>query len=124
MGIPLDNVKWQYHAPENFNYAPVDDHTRITLCDMEKIWDKAHATEDYEALTQITKDLKIVFDLGHEILNLERELEWVIAKEDFERAIEIRNKLKELNWEWDWYDAIYETSIYDDMVVMTKPSDL
>lgn len=91
---------------------------------MEKIRDKAHATEDYEALTQITKDLKIVFDLGHEILELEWELEWVIAKEDFEWAIEIRNKLKELNREWDWYDAIYETTIYDDMVVMTAPSDL
>jgi len=38
-----------------------------------------------------------VFDLGNEILNLERELEYVTAKEDFERAIEIRNKLKELN---------------------------
>jgi len=68
MGIPLDNIKWQYHSPENYNYAPVDDHTRVTLCDMEKIRDKAHATEDYEALTQVTKDLKIVFDLGHEIL--------------------------------------------------------
>lgn len=124
MGIPLDNIKWQYHSPENYNYAPVDDHTRVTLCDMEKIRDKAHATEDYEALTLITKDLKIVFDLGHEILQLERELEWVIAKEDFERAIEIRNKLKELNRERDRYDAIYETTIYDDMVVMTKPSDL
>lgn len=65
-----------------------------------------------------------MFDLGNEILNLERELEYVTAKEDFERAIEIRNKLKELNWERDRYDAIYETSIYDDMVVMTKPSDL
>ena len=62
--------------------------------------------------------------MGHEILQLERELEWVITKEDFERAIEIRNKLKELNRERDRYDAIYETSIYDDMVVMTKPSDL
>ena len=50
MGIPLDNFKWQYQDPENYNYAPVDDHTWITLRDMEKIWDKAHATEDYEAL--------------------------------------------------------------------------
>jgi len=27
MGIPLDNFKWQYQDPENYNYAPVDDHT-------------------------------------------------------------------------------------------------
>lgn len=91
---------------------------------MEKIRDKAHATEDYEALKQITRDLKIVFDLGNEILNLKWELEWVIAKEDMEWAIEIWNKLKELEWEWDRYDAIYETTMYEDMIVMTKPSDL
>lgn len=91
---------------------------------MEKIRDKAHATEDYEALKQITWDLKIVFDLGNEILNLKRELDWVIAKEDMERAIEIRNRLKELERERDRYDAIYETSKYEDMIVMTKPSDL
>lgn len=124
MGIPLNNVKWTYQDPENYSYAPVDDHTRVTLRDMEKIWDKAHATEDYEALKQITWDLKIVFDLGNEILNLKRELEWVIAKEDMERAIEIWNKLKELEWERDRYDAIYETTMYEDMIVMTKPSDL
>ena len=79
MGIPLNNVKWTYDNPENYNYAPVDDHTRITLQDMEKIRDKAHASEDYEALKQITKDLRLVFDLGNEILNLKRELEVVLA---------------------------------------------
>lgn len=48
----------------------------------------------------------------------------MIAKEDMERAIEIRNRLKELERERDRYDAIYETSKYEDMIVMTKPSDL
>ena len=68
--------------------------------------------------------MKIVFDLGNEILNLKRELEIVLAQENFERAIEIRNRLKELENERDRYDAIYETSKYEDMIVMTKPSDL
>jgi len=91
MGIPLTHVKWTHENPENYSYAPVDDHTRVTLRDMEKIRDKAHATEDYEALKQVSKDLKIVFDLGNEILGLKRELEIVLAQENFERAIEIRN---------------------------------
>lgn len=55
---------------------------------------------------------------------MKRELEIVLAKEDFERAIEIRNRLKELEQERDRYDAIYETTKYEDMVVMTKPSEL
>lgn len=124
MGVPLNNIKWTYEDPENYSYAPVDDHTRVTLRDMEKIRDKANATEDYEALKQVTKDLKIVFDLGNEILNLKRELEIVLAQEDYERGIEIRNRLKELGQERDRYDAIYETSKYEDMITMTKPSKL
>lgn len=27
MGIPLNNVKWTYQDPENYSYAPVDEHT-------------------------------------------------------------------------------------------------
>lgn len=91
---------------------------------MEKIRDKAHSSEDYEALKQLSKDLKAVFEIGNEILNLKRELEEVTSKEDYERAIEIRNKLKELTKDRDRYDALYETTKYEDMVVMTRPSEL
>ena len=37
MGIPLNNIKWTNEDPENYSYAPVDEDTRITLIDMEKI---------------------------------------------------------------------------------------
>jgi len=122
MGIPLNNIKWTNEDPENYSYAPVDEDTRITLIDMEKLKDKAHQTEDYEMLDQLTKDLKIVYDLGNEILNLKRELEFVTAKEDYNKAIEIRNRLKQLEQERDRYDALYETSRYEDMIVMARPT--
>jgi centrosomal protein CEP104 len=122
LGIPLNNIKWTNEDPENYSYAPVDEDTRITLIDMEKLKDKAHQTEDYEMLHQITKDLKIVYDLGNEILNLKRELDFVSAKEDYNKAIEIRNRLKQLEQERDRYDALYETSRYEDMIVMARPT--
>ena len=124
MGMHLNHVKWTYDEQENYSYAPVDDHTRVTLRDMEKIRDSAHASEDYEALKQLSKDLKIVFDIGNEILNLKRKLEVVTAQENYERAIEIRNKLIGLQKERDRYDALYETTKYEDMIVMDRPSEL
>lgn len=122
MGIPLNNIKWTNEDPENYSYAPVDEDTRITLIDMEKIKDKAHQTEDYEMLNQVTKDLKVVYDLGNEILNLKRELEIAAAKEDYNYAIELRNRLKQLEQERDKYDALYETTRYEDMIVMPRPT--
>ena len=73
-------------------------------------------------LHQLTKDLKIVYDLGNEILNLKRDLEYASAKEDFNKAIEIRNRLKQLEQERDRYDALYETTRYEDMIVMARPT--
>mmetsp|Transcript_30234 Transcript_30234/g.34616 ORF Transcript_30234/g.34616 Transcript_30234/m.34616 type:complete len:441 (+) Transcript_30234:175-1497(+) len=122
LGIPLNNIKWTNEDPENYSYAPVDEDTRLTLIDMEKLKDKAHQTEDYEMLNQITKDLKIVYDLGNEILNLKRELEIASAREDFNTAIEIRNRLKQLEQERDRFDALYETSRFEDMIVMARPT--
>ena len=41
-------------------------------------------------LKALVKDLKIVFELGNDILKLKRELEIAVGKEDFDKAIEIR----------------------------------
>lgn len=122
MGIPLNNIKWTNEDPENYSYAPVDEDTRLTLIDMEKLKDNAHQTEDYEMLNQITKDLKVVYDLGNEILNLKRNLEIATSKEDYPTAIELRNRLKQLEQERDKYDALYETGRYEDMIVMARPT--
>ena len=40
--------------------------------------------------------LLMVFEIGNDILKLKRELEIAVGREEFERAIEIRNKLKKL----------------------------
>ena len=68
------------------------------------------------------KDLKIVFELGNDILRWKRELESAVGREEFEEAIEIRNKLRKLEMQRDQYDALYETSRYEDMIVMARPS--
>lgn len=47
-------------------------------------------------LKSLVTDLKIVFEIGNEILKLKRELELAVMREDFDKAIEIRNKLKRL----------------------------
>lgn len=47
-------------------------------------------------LKSLVTDLKIVFEIGNEILKLKRELELAVGREDFDKAIEIRNKLKRL----------------------------
>ena len=64
--------------------------------DMEKKRDQAFKSQDYEMLKSLVTDLKIVFEIGNEILKLKRELELAVMREDFDKAIEIRNKLKRL----------------------------
>jgi len=73
-------------------------------------------------LKALVQDLKIVFELGNDILKLKRELEMAVGREDFNLAIELRNKLRRLEQERDQYDALYETSRYEDMIIMARPS--
>ena len=63
-----------------------------------------------------------MLDIGVDILRLKRELDIAVGKEDFDRAIDIRNKLRQLEQQRDQYDALYETSRYEDMVCMQRPS--
>ena len=122
MGLPVDNVRWNTDDPESYTYAPVDDDTRVTIRDLERIRDRAFQSQDYEMLKQVSADLKILYQIGNEILNPKRELEFVVVKEDFETAIEIRNKLKKLEQKRDSYDAVYETSRFESLVSMAEPT--
>ena len=45
-----------------------------------------------------------------------RELKFAIAKEDYDRAMQLKKKLLELRKRRDSYDALYETSRYENMV--------
>lgn len=54
MGLPLSDglVKWNYaeNDTKSYTYAPVDEDTRITLMEMERMKDKAFKQQDYELL--------------------------------------------------------------------------
>jgi centrosomal protein CEP104 len=122
LGMPLDLIAWFDEDDRNFEYAPIDDETRITLRDLQRFRDLALKDEDYEAMKQLSIDIRKVFDIGREIWQLQKDLEVAVAKEDFLKAIEIREKLRKLTRIRDTYDALYETSRYEDMIIMQRPS--
>lgn len=89
---------------------------------MVKIKDLAVRQEDYEGLKSLAEDVKIVFEIGKEIWTLLREIKFCIAKEDFPRAIELKKRLRTLETKRDSYDALYETSRYENMIVLERPT--
>lgn len=60
--------------------------------------------------------MRLIFEIGKEIWKLTRELGFAVAKEDYLRALELRNRLKKLRAKRDTFDALYETSRYEKMV--------
>lgn len=78
--------------------------------------------EDYEALKELKKDMKDIFEIGKEIWRLRRELEHAVAKEDFTRAMDLKRRIKDLENKRDRYDALYETSRYEKMISLNRPS--
>jgi centrosomal protein CEP104 len=66
--------------------------------------------------------MRSVFEIGKELFSLKRELGHVVAKEDFTRAIELRDRIKRLEAKRDTFDALYETSRYEAMVSLKRPS--
>ncbi|KAL4438288.1 hypothetical protein ABPG74_009711 [Tetrahymena malaccensis] len=122
MGIPVDMINWFDQDARMYEHAPIDEDTRITLNDMIKIKDLAVKQEDYEGLKSLAEDIKIVFEIGKEIWSIKREINFCIAKEDFPRAIELKKRLKQLEGKRDGYDALYETSRYENMIVLERPT--
>lgn len=72
--------------------------------------------EDFEFLKELKRDMKLIFEIGKEIWKLKRELSFCVAKEDYLRAMELRNRLKRLEAKRDTFDALYETSRYEKMI--------
>ena len=60
--------------------------------------------------------MRLIFEIGKEIWKLKRELSFCVAKEDYLRAMELRNRLKRLEAKRDTFDALYETSRYEKMI--------
>lgn len=69
-------------------------------------------------MKKIKKDMKIIFYLGNEILNTMRELEIAKSRDDYDTCIRLRKKLEDLIKKRDNFDAIYETSRYEKMILL------
>jgi len=121
LGIPLDDDLF-FLSNDNYEICPVDSDTKITLKDMLAIIKNAERAKDYEILKKIKKDIKIVYYLGNEILHKERDLKIYTAKEKYDKAIELRKQIEDLKKKRDCYDAIYETSRYEKMIVLRRPT--
>ncbi|KRX06659.1 Armadillo-type fold [Pseudocohnilembus persalinus] len=121
-GIPIDLMNWYHEDCRQWEHAPIDNDTKITLEDLEKLKQQALVEQDFEMLKALTKDIKKIFDLGIEIQKLERELQFALSKEDYDRATELKKRLKNLKQQRDGYDALYETSRYEGMVSNVRPS--
>lgn len=67
LGLPITDslVKWNYaeNDAKSYTYAPVDNDTRQTLMEMERLRDRSFKNQDYEQLKTLTQDLKIVFEV-------------------------------------------------------------
>ncbi|KAM3136863.1 hypothetical protein pb186bvf_011122 [Paramecium bursaria] len=122
LGIPVDMINWFEDDDRNFQYAPIDDDSRETLNGMKSIRDQARQVEDFEALKELKKDMRLVFEIGKEIWKIKRELGFAVAKEDYLRAMELRNRLKKLEQKRDFYDALYETARYVKMISLKRPT--
>lgn len=121
MGMPLDLLGWFEEDDRNYEYAPIDDETKVTLKDMQGIKQAALHNEDYPALKQLSSDLKRVFEIGKLIWSNTNDLDYAVAREDFETAIVLKQRIDQLVEERDAFDAIYETSRYEAMIVMKRP---
>lgn len=123
MGVPLEMIYWSKEDLNSYRYAPIDEGSRETLIELDQLREKAYQTEDFGTLKQLTIDMKRVFDIGTELLQLKREMSIAVAKEDYDTALLLKNRIKELEKERDMIDAKYETRRYYKMMMMGNPSD-
>ena len=125
MGLPI-NDEYSLVQDQNYEIAPVDEETKITIRDMLEICRRAEFSKDYEILRSIKKDIRLAFYLGNSILNCDRELKIAVAKDDYDKCIELRKRRNILSARRDNLDVIYETSRYEKMILLDKitPDDI
>ena len=125
MGLPITD-EYNLVQDQNYEIAPVDEETKITIHDLLLICRRAEKSKDYEILRKIKKDIKQAFFLGNEILNVDRQLAFAKSKEDFDTCIELRKRRDILAAKRDNIDIIYETSRYEKMILFRdkSPEDL
>lgn len=120
LGLPLNDPIF-FLTNDNYEIAPVDNDTKWTIKDMLEILKRAESSKDYEMMKKIKTDLKRIYFLGNEILNLERKLSFAKSTNNFDLCIEIREKLQYIKKKRDDYDVIYETSRFESMISLKRP---
>ena len=123
MGVPLELLLWSKEDFDSYRYAPIDEDSRETLLELDQIKTRAYEDEDFGNLKQVTIDMRRVFEIGNDMLILKRELSVAVAKEDYDTAMLLKNRIKALERERDLIDAKYETRRYYRMMMMGVPSD-
>jgi hypothetical protein len=94
MGVPPDVLGWYEQDNRSYDNMPIDEATNITIADMKVKRDEFLNCDDFEGLKQIGKDLKRCIELGRQILTYQKELEFVVDQENFERAIELKEEIR------------------------------
>lgn len=121
MGVSAEVLNWYEDSDVDYKNLPIDEQTKITLHDIDAIREKYLEKEDFEAMKRITIDIKKVIILGRRIFSLQTELEFEIAKQNYQRSIELKEEIRKLDKERDMYDAKYETSRYEQMISLKRP---
>lgn len=121
LGLPITDT-YNLVQDQNYEIAPVDEDTKVTIRDILKIARRAEQNKDYEIMRKIKGDIRLVFYIGNKILNCERQLIIAKSKDDYDTCIRLRQTLDQLIIRRDNIDAIYETSRYEKMILMKRPS--
>ena len=124
MGVAAEVLNWYDETDTDYANMPIDENTKVTLKDMDGLAQRFLDKEDFEAMKKITTDLKKVVKLGREIFGLQSELEFAIAQQNYKKAIELKEKIQRLERERDIFDARYETSRYERMILLQNNSTM
>lgn len=125
MGLPITD-EYNLVQDQNYEIAPVDEDTKLTIRDLLEIARRAEHNKDYEILSKIKKDIRQAFFLGNEILNIDRQIYFAQNKEDYDKCIQLKKKRQQLEIKRDHIDIIYETKRYEQMILLQggTPEDL
>ena len=109
MGVPTEIFNYYEEGNLEEKTLPIDEATLETLLDLKALREEYLRKEDFEGLKQLSIDIKRVVHIGRKIFKLQKELEFVIAKQKYEDAISLKEQIKIEGLKRDKYDALYET---------------
>ena len=69
LGVPLDIVEWSHADEDSYKFTPVDDESRESLIDLERMRDKAFQREDYAMVKTLTSDIKNLIEVSEHPLS-------------------------------------------------------